>query len=351
MLTNGDCTHMLSRTAEQDAAHGYGRTTTTGYTGMPSNFTGGARPSSAGVSNWTDSKAQITTRGTTSRGTGLEGIRFDCNEEVLVDYDVTLTQMSPAAADTWSPACPNGPEVDRFDRFVPGGEHPMADKPYAYGASGNSYPFTGQAGYSSAPSTLGKPGQGSTSPHGRSNDPLGVPQASPPRSGTGAATSGLSIKAIRAQMKQNEANNQAAAREGALSANGSWNGGQESPRDYQGGYSLRPLSGHQPDQQGAGGAPGSSRQILKRSDSMGSFASHCTCQESMYSTHLATAASGQTSSRSPIEHDSQHRQYHGGAGHNDLEEMAQPHYDSDAPFADYRPQPDHGRGAGPGSAY
>jgi hypothetical protein len=84
---------------------------------------------------------------------------------------------------------------------------------------------------------------------------------------------------------------------------------------------------------------------------MGSFASHCTCQESMYSANPATAASGQMSNRSPVEHDAHHRQYHGGAGHNDLEEMAQPHYDSDAPFADYRPQPDHGRGAGPGSAF
>lgn len=293
--------------SEQDAAHGYGKTTVqTGYTGAPSGT--GNRPSNGGLRNvtstdWTDTKR---TAATTATGTsfsshhagtthsGLEGIRYDCTEEVLVDYDMTMTQLSPEGA------------IEPWD----GGNtstHPLtSEMPFEHtenfdaksldatslGSLHNNQHRSGAESYGMVTTSSNNPYYQDNSAAGHPRSPQGTARS--PLSGINGG--GLSIKSIREGLnnqaqRKGEADSLRSHSELSIAVgsggNGSYHHREDQNSDLAEFIRDGPPTSRSATQKSAGN---DRRSDLHRQDSVASAASACTCQVSPSNLPSSTSA-------------------------------------------------------------
>lgn len=283
--------------SEQDAAHGYGKTTVqTGYTGAPSGT--GNRPSNGGLRNvtstdWTDTKR---TAATTATGTsfsshhagtthsGLEGIRYDCTEEVLVDYNMTMTQLSPEGAiEPWDGGnTSTHPLTSEMPFEHTGNFDAKSLDATSLGSLHNNQHRSGAESYGMTTTSSNNPFYQENNNGGHPRSPQGTTR-SPLNAHNGG---GLSIKAIREGLN-NQAQRKGEAESlrshselsiypavGGGGGNGSYHHREDQNSDLAEFIRDGPPAARSATQKSAG------RVDLNRQDSVASAASACTCQVS-----------------------------------------------------------------------
>lgn len=328
------CLQMLI--SEQDEAHGHGNKSgyTTGYragisggggtslTGR-SNLFAPLRSGKTGQSAMTTSLSQQQTF-SAPETTVLEGIRFDELHESIVDQSTTITQLQLPTTDksgNWdSSARPVTDNVAPWDNGKPDSYTPPS-KADDGGVSGS---------YHYGPSSPYSPGFGAelrsdTLSTAQSARPLvspGVPHSAP---ATANSNNGTSIRAIRANLDNK-------------SASSGINGPSLSRKMSEDSYQMNPLHASSSAHDIRGG---NANQVRKRTDSVTSTGTTCTCGRAegnpiSYGTALTrelTQGHGHSASRAGVQidttvmmHDGDNGTTHrSGRHHEQQQQQHQPH--------------------------